>query len=61
MLQSQTRSELDRMKNLFEPSMNLERKQLSEMKNEVGKINAEQLTTKKNALNCEAIIDHCEN
>lgn len=40
MLQSQTKSELNRMKNLFEPAMGLERKQLSEMKNEVGKVNA---------------------
>lgn len=31
------------------------------MKIEVGKINAEQLSTKKYALNCEALIDHCEN
>lgn len=31
------------------------------MKNEVNKINGEQLTTKKTVLNCEALIDHCEN
>lgn len=31
------------------------------MKVEVGKINSEQLTTKKATLNCEAMIDHCEN
>lgn len=41
--------------------MNGERKQLAEMKTEVGKINSEQLTTKKATLNCEAMIDHCEN
>ena len=41
--------------------MNAEKKQLAEMKTEVGKINAEQLTTKKVTLNCEAMIDHCEN
>ena len=31
------------------------------MKNEVTKINSEQLSTKKVVLNCEAMIDHCEN
>ena len=39
--------------------MNNELKLLSEMKNEVGKINSEQLSTKKVVLNCEAMIDHC--
>ena len=61
LLQSQTREELERLKNIFEPAMNSERKQLAEMKTEVGKVNAEQLTTKKVTLNCEAMIDHCEN
>lgn len=37
---------------MFEPTMNLERKQLADMKNEVSKINGEQLTTKKGVLNC---------
>lgn len=49
------------MKSIFEPAMNIQRKQLSEMKNQVAKITAEQLTTKKTALNCEALVDHCEN
>ncbi len=41
--------------------MNSEKRHLAEMKTEVGKINAEQLSTKKVTINCEAMIDHCEN
>lgn len=61
MLQSQTKEELERLKNLFQPAMNIEKRQLADMKTEVGKINSEQLSTKKVTINCEAMIDHCEN
>jgi hypothetical protein len=59
MLQNQTKSEMDRMKSTFEPSMSAERKQLSDLKNEINKINSEQLNAKKHALSCETTIDHC--
>jgi DNA anti-recombination protein RmuC len=61
MLQNQTKKEMDRMRNTFEPTMGTERKQLSDLKNEVSKIHSEQLNTKKYTLNCEATVDHCEN
>ena len=51
MLQNQTREELERQKNFFEPNILTERKTISDMKSDVQKINGEQLTTKKNALN----------
>ena len=41
--------------------MQAEKKELAEMKNEVTKINGQQLATKKEVLNCEAMVDHCEN
>jgi hypothetical protein len=40
MLQSQTKKEMDRMKSSFEPAMSTERKQLSDLKSEINKINS---------------------
>jgi hypothetical protein len=57
MLQNQTKEELERQKRFFEPNIMAERKTISDMKTEVQKINAEQLTTKKNALNIEAAMN----
>jgi hypothetical protein len=45
---------------LFEPAVASEIKKINELKVDVGKINAEQLTTKKFILNLEAAINHCE-
>lgn len=59
-LQSNIRDETTQLKNLFEPTIAAEVKKINELKTDVGKINAEQLTTKKFLLNLEAEISHCE-
>ena len=38
-----------------------EKKELGEMRMEISKITGEQLATKKEVLNCEAMVEHCEN
>jgi hypothetical protein len=60
LLQSNVREETANLKNVFEPAIAGEIKKIGELKVEVGKINAEQLTTKKYVLNLEAAISHCE-
>jgi hypothetical protein len=50
-LQSNIREETTNLKNIFEPAISSEIKKISELKIEVGKVNAEQLTTKKYILN----------
>jgi hypothetical protein len=59
-LQSNIRDESNHLKSLFEPAVASEIKKINELKVDVGKINAEQLTTKKFILNLEAAINHCE-
>ena len=59
-LQSNIRDETTQLKSLFEPTIATEIKKINELKTDVGKINAEQLTTKKFLLNLEASISHCE-
>ncbi len=59
-LQSSVRDETAHLKAVFEPASAAEIKKINELKAEVGKVNAEQLTTKKFLLNLEAAINHCE-
>lgn len=60
MLQGNVREETERLKRLFDPAAAAQIKKVGELKTEVGKINAEQLTTKKYILNLDAGINHCE-
>ena len=50
-LQTNVKDEIMLVKGLFEPAVQSEIKKINEMKTEVQKINAEQLTTKKYVLN----------
>lgn len=59
-LQNNVRDETTQLKNLFEPAISTEIKKINELKSEVSKINAEELSTKKYILNLEASISHCE-
>jgi len=59
-LQNNVRDETTQLKNIFEPAISSEIKKINEMKTEVSKINAEQLSTKKFLLNLDASISHCE-
>jgi len=59
-LQTNIRDETTQLKNIFEPAISSEIKKINELKIEVGKINSEQLSTKKYVLNLEAAISHCE-
>jgi hypothetical protein len=59
-LQNNIRDETTQLKNLFEPTITSEIKKINELKTEVGKVSAEQLTTKKFILNLEASVSHCE-
>lgn len=59
-LQNYVRDETTSLKNIFEPAISSEIKKINEMKTEVSKINAEQLSTKKYILNLEAAISHAE-
>ena len=60
MLQNSVRDESGQLKAVFEPATAAQIKKIGELKTEVGKINSEQLTTKKYVLNLEAAISHSE-
>ncbi len=60
MLQNSIRDESGQLKAIFEPATAAQIKKISELKTEVGKVNSEQLTTKKYVLNLEASISHAE-
>ena len=59
-LQNQIKQELQKQKTFFQPNITIERKLIGDMKVEVQKINGEQLTTKKNALNIQAEVSKME-
>ena len=50
-MQSNIKEETDQLKALFQPAVTAEVKKIQELKLEVSKVNAEQLTTKKFILN----------